>query len=351
MIECLIKEIELRSTSLVPEERIFEGEKVETIYFGGGTPSLMTGEETQRILKAIYSKYDVSEEAEITLEANPDDITLEKSMQWQAAGINRLSIGIQSFIERDLKWMNRAHNATQATEAIKFARQSGIDNISVDLIFGTPGLTNEEWVSNIKIAVKSGVNHIAAYALTVEPRTALQKMIALRKKENINPDEQADQFSILIEQLNQCGFEHYEISNFAIPGHRSRHNSSYWQGKKYMGIGPSAHSYNGLSRTWNLANNALYIQSLQKNIVPFETEQLTIGQRLNEYIMISLRTVEGVDLEHVGKTFSSRARMVVVKNAETDLREGNLQRLDGRLALTNKGKLLADAISVRLFVD
>jgi len=297
MIIALIKEIKLSSLSLLNDKS--EKEIIETIYFGGGTPSLLTNDDMKSLLDAIKNNYAISKEAEITIEANPDDISKEKLSGWKAAGINRLSIGIQSFKEKDLQWMNRVHNTTQAFESILLAKNAGFNNFSVDLIYGTPGLTDEEWKINVEQVINSGAPHIACYALTVEPNTALQKMISLKKKVDIDTDQQARQFLLLMKWLKEAGYEHYEISNFAKPGYRSKHNNSYWQGKKYIGIGPSAHSYDGESRRWNVANNTLYIQSIKNNIIPFEEEKLTNGERLNEYIMTSLRTIEGLDLKAI----------------------------------------------------
>ena len=306
MITALIKEIKLSSFSLLNDKS--EKEIIETIYFGGGTPSLLTNDNIKDLLDAIKNNYAISEEAEITIEANPDDISKEKLSGWREAGINRLSIGIQSFKEKDLQWMNRAHNTTQAFESILLAKNAGFNNFSIDLIYGTPGLTDEEWKMNVEQVINSSAPHIACYALTVEPKTALQKMISLKKKVDIDTDQQARQFLLLMKWLKEAGYEHYEISNFAKPGYRSRHNSSYWQGKKYIGIGPSAHSYDGKCRRWNVSNNALYIQSIKNNIIPFEEENLSNTERLNEYIMTSLRTIEGLDLKIMENNFSIKER-------------------------------------------
>ncbi len=288
--------------------------------------------------------------AEITLEANPDDITLEKLTGWKNAGINRLSIGIQSFIERDLEWMNRAHNKEQAFNSINFSKEAGFKNFSIDLIFGTPGLSDEEWEQNIKTIIDLGIPHISAYALTVEPKTALHKMIKTKKKENINSDVQAKQFFILMKMMREAGYEHYEISNFAKPGFRSRHNSSYWQGKKYIGIGPSAHSYNGKERLWNIAKNIFYIRSLQQNIIPFEKEILTNKERINEYIMTSLRTMEGLDLDFIENSFSFEERMRIENILKNKVEKENYFQQNEKIILTDTGKLFADGIAVELFV-
>lgn len=350
MIGSLIREIEIRGFSSQKEIAILSpDEMIETIYFGGGTPSLLAGMEIHSIIAAVRSHFKISPDSEITLEANPDDIVSEKLNEWKNAGINRLSIGIQSFVERDLKWMNRAHDAKQALNCINLARRAGFQNFSIDLIFGTPGLTEEEWEKNIRTVIELKVPHIACYALTVEPKTILNKMILTHRKENIDADAQAEQYSILMKRMRSEGYEHYEISNFAKPGFRSRHNSSYWQGKKYIGIGPSAHSYNGQMRLWNKANNSLYVKSIKKNEIPLEKEKLTQSQMLNEYIMTSLRTIEGMDLDYIEKYYSNQHRErleIIVKNQiEKDkiLLEGN------KIKLTNAGKLFADGIAVKLF--
>ena len=356
MVKSLIKEIEIRSNFFKENSEnettiiLSENEKIETIYFGGGTPSLLSQNEIHSITSAIKENYKVAADAEITFEANPDDITFEKLIEWKDVGINRLSIGIQSFIERDLKWMNRAHNATQALDCIYLTREAGFNNFSIDLIFGTPGLTNEEWEKNIQAAIDLNVPHISSYALTVESKTALQKMIGLKKKENINNDVQAEQYSILMKSLRGEGYEHYEISNFAKPGFRSKHNSSYWQSKKYIGIGPSAHSYNGKIRSWNKANNPIYINSLEQNFVPFEREILTESQKMNEYVMTSLRTIEGLDLNFIENNFSPKEKNRIESLLKEKIKKENYFTENNKIVLTDEGKLFADAIAVELFL-
>jgi oxygen-independent coproporphyrinogen-3 oxidase len=352
----IIKELEIRS--IVPSKEaqngteiiLFDNEVIETIYFGGGTPSLLSKSEIESILSAVRNNYTVDANAEITIEANPDDISMQKLTEWKDAGINRLSIGIQSFIERDLLWMNRAHNASQALECIRLAREAGFDNFSIDLIFGTPHLSNEEWKSNVQKVIDMNVPHISSYALTVEPKTALQKMIVLKKKEDVNTDIQAAQYTMLMQMLRDAGYEHYEISNFAKPGFRSRHNSSYWQGKKYIGIGPSAHSYNGKMRMWNKANNTIYINFIDQNIIPFETETLTRPQQLNEYIMTSLRTIEGLDLRFIENHFSLEERKRIENLIEKEVGKEKISIEEEKIILTDEGKLFADGIAVQLFV-
>jgi oxygen-independent coproporphyrinogen-3 oxidase len=324
-------------------------EKVETIYFGGGTPSLMTKEEVQGIISLLKEIYDVSADAEITLEANPDDVTKEKCTDWKELGINRLSIGIQSFFEEDLRWMNRAHNASQAVDCIAIAKASGFENITIDLIYGTPSLTDEHWAENINKALSFQIPHLSCYALTVEPKTALAKMIAENTVADVDPDKQARHFALLRELLGHAGFEQYEISNFSTPGFRSRHNSAYWQGKHYLGLGPSAHSFNGTSRQWNIRNNALYVKSIEEGNIPYELEILTDKQQLNEYIMTSLRTIEGISLERVKRTWGNLKAENLLIAAKRHLDEGYVLRTDNSLQLSASGKFLADGIASDLF--
>lgn len=351
MVAALCKEIELRGMGNPREENfsMFENNSIATIYFGGGTPSILSVDDLQSILLQIRKYFTLSNDAEITLEANPDDISMEKLMAWKGMGINRLSIGIQSFIEHDLKWMNRVHDATQAIRSVQMAKEAGFKNYSIDLIFGVPGLSDEQWKENMHTALKLEVPHIAAYALTVEPKTALHQMIQLKKKENTNQEVQAAQYLQLMETLSASGYEHYEISNFALPGYRSRHNSSYWQGIPYIGIGPSAHSYNSTERFWNVANNPMYIKSLNESQIPFEKEVLSKKQRLEEYIMTSIRTIEGLDLNHVSTHFSPKDALRIEQECKGEIVQGKMLKVNNSLILTNEGKLLADAISVKLF--
>ncbi len=339
LIAALLKEIALQKNYL-------EGELVETIYFGGGTPSLLETSEIEQLLTAIKKEHKVSDDAEVTIETNPDDITDEKLSGWKQAGINRLSIGIQSFFEEDLQWMNRAHNAQQAQQCILLAQQHGFHNITIDLIYGTPLLTNEKWKQNVQTALALNIPHLSCYALTVEPKTPLQKLITLHKKEDVNPDLQSEQFLLLMQWLEESGYEHYEISNFAKPGFRSKHNSSYWQGKKYLGLGPSAHSYNGSSRQWNVANNNIYIDELAKGNLSFEIEMLTPVQKTNEYIMTALRTAEGIELNKLDED----ARKQVLLAAGVYIQRDLAVLKDDHLFLTKEGKLLADGIAAALFL-
>ena len=333
VVTALLKEIVFQKSYL-------DNEPVETIYFGGGTPSLLSIAELSLIIDNVKATFDVQAGAEITLEANPDDITEEKLLNWKRIGINRLSIGIQSFFEEDLKWMNRAHNAQQAIDNLQLALKY-FNNITIDLIYGTPQLTNEKWKQNVTTAISLNIPHLSCYALTVEPKTPLDKMIRQQQSDDVNPDKQSEQFLLLMGWLNDAGYEQYEISNFAKPGWRSRHNSSYWQGKKYLGLGPSAHSFNGTERQWNIANNTIYIESINNGKVSFEKEELTATQKMNEYIMTSLRTIEGLNLAVAGKGMVERSKKFI---------DAGLMKLsDNSLILTTEGKLLADGIASALF--
>jgi oxygen-independent coproporphyrinogen-3 oxidase len=326
---------------------------VETVYFGGGTPSLLEGGELMRIMERVRELFPVTPDAEITLESNPDDLSLARLADWRRAGINRLSIGIQSFFEADLLWMNRAHDARQARDCIAMAQGEGFGNISVDLIYGGPTLSDAHWKQNVDVAIGLGIPHLSCYALTIEPRTALDTLIRRHQLADVNPDDQARQFLQLMKWTAKAGYEHYEISNFALPGRRSRHNSSYWQGKPYLGLGPSAHSFNGASREWNVANNALYTAALLGGEGSFvaEKEELTATQQLNEYIMISLRTMEGSLLPLVAARFGSQKAEELATRAGRYVREGKMSLRADSLQLTREGKLLADGIAADLFFE
>jgi oxygen-independent coproporphyrinogen-3 oxidase len=343
-VPALLKEMNLRRQYL-------SGEIIETVYIGGGTPSLLTNEELQTIFRGLTTEFNISPAAEITMEANPDDVTAPKLRQWKMSGINRLSIGVQSFFDEDLQWMNRAHNAVQAVESIESAFAEGFNNITIDLIFGTPILDDMRWKTSLDKAIRLNIPHLSCYALSVEPRTMLAKKIGLGQTRDIDPGHQADQFVTLMEWLGAAGYEHYEISNFAKPGYRSRHNSAYWQGKKYLGLGPSAHSYDLVSRQWNIANNALYIRAFETGELIVEKETLTQVQMLNEYIMTSLRTIEGCDLNYISEKFGSSATDQLRKCAEIHLRDSSLYMIDSMIRLTDGGKLFADGIASDLFFD
>lgn len=352
MVEAIVKEMKFLTPKGEKAEdfSVVAKETIETIYFGGGTPSILLEDELQLIFDALYERFEFADEIEITLEANPDDITDEKLLCWKKMGVNRLSVGLQSFNKDELKWMNRAHSAAESLACIDKIKAAGFTNFSVDLIYGSPLLSNEDWKQNVQTVIEKGIPHISCYALTIEPKTILAKMIEAKKIATTDSEKQAQQFLLLMEWLSAAGYEHYEISNFAKPNLRSKHNSSYWQGKKYYGFGPSAHSFDGVRiRRWNIANNALYIQSIQKNGVPYEEEALTQTQQLNEYIMTSLRTVEGLDLNYVkikfGEAFSTKLTQQSAKYTST--KKVVLENL--KIILTNEGKLFADGIAADLF--
>lgn len=324
-------------------------EPVETIYFGGGTPSLLAINDLRLTIDKLKESFVVEENAEITLEANPDDIDEEKLLEWKAVGINRLSMGIQSFNDEDLKWMNRAHNSQQALKSLQLATKY-FNNITIDLIYGSPTLTDEQWLKNIEMALSFNIPHLSSYALTVEEKTALAIMIEKHKKQNVDTEKQARHFEMLVKRLCDAGFEHYEISNFAKPEFRSRHNSSYWNGKNYLGVGPAAHSYNGNFRRWNIANNALYMNAVEKNLIYFEEEELTETQKLNEFIMTALRTMEGINfLDNRWNTTDDRTKNKIILSSKKWEANDNLIITENNICLTEKGKFFADGIAADLF--
>lgn len=341
LVSALQNELVLRKNEL-------PNEPIKTIYFGGGTPSLLNLEELTAIFKTIYAEFTIAENPEITLEANPDDLSEEKINELANSKINRLSIGVQSFFEEDLKLMNRAHNAEEALNSIKLAR-SKFDNISVDLIYGIPGMSNERWQKNIQILLDLDIPHISSYALTVEPNTALQKFIEKGKIKPVDDAAAAQHFETLRTVLKNAGFEHYEFSNYGKPGYFSQNNTAYWLGKPYLGIGPSAHSYDGNSRKWNIANNTLYIKAIEKSELPLEVEELSITDRYNEYIMTRLRTHFGVDLVEVESKFG-KEYLEYLKEQSVVLFEKELLRIENNVMhITEKGTFLSDGIAADLF--
>lgn len=341
IVLALIREIQLRKNE-------FHGEIIETIYFGGGTPSVLTNAEILSLIEAVYENFEVIENPEITLEANPDDLSEERIIALSETPINRLSIGVQSFFEDDLKLMNRAHNSDEAQKSLAIATKY-FDNISVDLIYGIPGLTNEMWVENIETALRFGIPHISSYALTVEPKTALHKLIQTGKIAEPKDDVAQDHFEVLVKTLTEKGFIHYELSNFGKPDYFSQNNSSYWLGKKYLGIGPSAHSFDGKSRSWNIANNMLYLKSILADKLPHEVEILTQQDRYNEYVMTGLRTIWGVSLERIEKEFGKDYLNYLLNQADKFLIDGLLSIAENVMTTTAKGKFLADGIASDLF--
>ena len=342
LISCLTKEIEIRKIEL-------KNEKIETIYFGGGTPSLLSLIEIEILLDSIYRNFKVSDNPEITLEANPDDLSEVKIIELANSPINRLSIGIQSFFEEDLKMMNRTHNADQAKNCLENATQY-FENITIDLIYGIPNMSNQHWRENLQIAFDFGVNHISSYALTVEPKTALDSFIKQGKYPDVNETLAKEHFDILVSETTKNGFVHYEISNFGKPNYFSKHNTSYWLGKKYLGIGPSAHSFNKKTRSWNIANNAKYIKEIQQNKLPREVEILSKKDVFNEYIMTGLRTIWGASLEKIKSDFGTEY-VAYLKNVSKKYIELELLYLENEiLKTTKKGKFLSDGIASDLFM-
>ncbi len=328
-----------------------DNKSLDTIYFGGGTPSLLEGIDIREILAELRDNFDITRSAEVTLEANPDDLTPEKLQMLSDAGINRLSIGIQSFSEEDLKFMNRSHTVEQALQCVKDAQRIGITNISIDLIYGTPTLGDDQWKKNLDIAFSMGVQHLSCYSLTVEPRTALAKMIKEKKVQDVDDEKSVRQFEILMNRAVEAGFEHYEISNFAKPGHYSRHNTSYWQGEPYIGIGPSAHSYDRKSRQWNISNNHEYIRKLMVGTIPAEREVLTPENLYNEYILTRLRTKWGVDAEKLKKEFGEEQAMTFLAIADFQIQDGLMEKEGTLFRLTRKGKYFADRIASDFFSE
>lgn len=341
MVLALAKELQLRKSE-------FQNESVATIYFGGGTPSRLSIADLRFLIATIYEQYTIVEKPEITLEANPDDLSESYLSDLKTIGVNRLSIGIQSFFEDDLKLMNRAHNSAEAKKCLEIATQY-FDNISLDLIYGIPRMSNERWQQNIETALSFGVPHISSYALTVEPKTALNKLIQTGKIPTPNDEVAQEHFMILVETLEKNGFVHYELSNFGKENYFSQNNSSYWLGKKYIGIGPSAHSYDGISRSWNVANNALYLKALQNDELPNEVEKLTLEDRYNEYIMTGLRTIWGVSLVRIEQDFGIDFLNYLKKQSQKFIVDGLLSITDDILKPTLKGKFLTDGIASDLF--
>ncbi len=341
MVLALAKEIAMRKSE-------FANDRVETIYFGGGTPSVLSNAEIELLVEAVYKNYSVAPNPEITLEANPDDLSNDRIIELAKSPVNRLSIGIQSFFEDDLKMMNRAHNALEAEtclrEAVKY-----FDNISIDLIYGMPGMTNERWLHNVHKALSFGVPHISSYALTVEPKTALDKFVKKGIIAQPSDDAAQEHFLLLVDTLEANGFVHYELSNFGKEGYFSKNNTAYWLGKKYIGIGPSAHSYDGIYRSWNIASNTLYLKGIEENRLPSETEKLTPADRYNEYVMTGLRTIWGVSVQRVhdelGRLFSD----YLLKESDKFIQQGLLDNDNGIIKTTREGKFLADGIASDLF--
>ena len=342
-VKAIIQEIELRKD-------VFANKFISSIYFGGGTPSLLSKEELDMIFEKLYKSFTIDADAEITLEANPDDLNFDKILQLKDTPINRLSIGVQSFRDEDLKYMNRAHTAIEAINSIKVAQDLGFQNITIDLIYGTPGMSNEDWKYNLRKSFALNLPHISSYALTVEEKTPLYYQILKKNIDAVDEQQSANQFKILMDEMLSYGYEQYEISNFCKDNSYSRHNSSYWKKNHYLGLGPSAHSYFGNSRLWNVSNNVKYIKALSASRLPLSKENLNTQDMYNEYVMTSLRTKWGCSLIEIEKDYS-RSYLnyfkVQIKGHEMN---GYIIENKGVYTLSEKGKLIADRITSDLFV-
>lgn len=324
-------------------------EPVDTLYFGGGTPSLLEAQKIALLIDEVDKLYNTSTLSEITLEANPEDITKEKLNDWDHAGINRLSIGVQSFRQEDLDFLQRPHSVQQVDIAILEALNHGFQNLSIDLIYGIPTLNSFGWEANLYHAFSYGIPHISAYSLTVEAKTPLHFAIRKEKLPPIDENAAINQYHTLTRLMGQCGYEHYEISNFSLPGARSKHNTSYWQKKPYLGIGPSAHSYNRDSRCWNVSNLNEYVSSVKLGNVSSQYEQLTASDQLNEYIMTSLRTSWGCDLKQVGELYGQGTRAKLLREAEMYINEGKIIEKANFLIVAPDWRLFTDGIASSLF--
>ncbi|MEO0008576.1 MAG: hypothetical protein RJA20_2772 [Bacteroidota bacterium] len=343
MVACILTELELQRDFL-------RGAPLTSIYLGGGTPSLLDIAELGQIFDRISGLHGLAAGAEITLEANPDDLTPEKLRQLRDyTPVNRLSIGVQSFSDTDLQWMNRAHSAIHARACLEDALKTGFSDLSIDLIYGAPPTSDDQWADNLRTAFDYGIPHLSCYCLTVEEGTALHHFVGKGRQPPVDEEKAARQFEYLQGETERTGYEHYEISNFALPGRHARHNSSYWLGEPYLGIGPSAHSFDGKNRQWNIANNAVYIHSLKNLIIPFELELLSPAQRYNEYIMTSMRTKWGTDKRKIDAEYSQFVTFFQ-RGIQPYLESGHIESKEGIYRLSRMGKLLADKIASDLFV-
>lgn len=342
MVAAICTEIQLKKHRLA-------GKTIGSIYFGGGTPSILPFAGLSKILATIETCFSISTDAEITIEANPDDLSAHKLTELKQLSFNRFSIGTQSFFDEDLLWMNRSHNAQEAISSIKRSQDAGFENLTIDLIYGYPLLSNEKWESNIQTAIQLQVPHLSAYALTIEPRTALAHAITKGKQPTVNEEQSAEQFLALLEKLTQNGFEHYEISNYSLPGKYAVHNTNYWKGVAYLGIGPSAHGFDGSNRYINIANNSKYLESIGHGQLPETIEQLSKADRFNEYVMTSLRTMWGLDLQKIENDFGKGRAAQLNKDIKPYLSTEKAYIADSKIYLSNSGKLFADGIASALF--
>ncbi len=344
-IKALVREINSRKNYL-------ENKLVDTIYFGGGTPSMLSVDEMLLLISSLKHSYNIANDVEITLEANPDDLNKDNIFDIKKyTPINRLSIGIQSFFNDDLQYLNRVHSGNQAHNSIENIINAGFKNITIDLIYGIPTLTDNKWKENLSHFFNYQIPHLSSYSLTVEPKTALDVLIRKKKIKNINEEESIKHFEMLLQETENRKFINYEISNFAIDGYFSKHNSNYWRGKHYLGLGPSAHSYNGKSRQWNIASIKNYCTNPKSNDLIKEIEFLTRNQRYNEYVLTSLRTSWGCDVEYIKNVFGIIYSNYFIANIEEALIQNNVIRKSNVFTLTNKGKLFADGIASSLFYD
>jgi oxygen-independent coproporphyrinogen-3 oxidase len=341
-IKAVCNELLLRKSEYISEE-------IQSIYFGGGTPTVLEVSELDMILQVVYKHYKVSDTPEITLEANPDDLDLEKIKRLANTKINRLSIGIQSFHESDLSAMNRAHNADEAKKCLEIAT-AYFDNITIDLMFGMPSMTVEQWRQNLQTAFAYGIKHLSCYALTVEPKTALEHFIRKGSHPPMDDELSAKHFEVLVEETSKQGLTHYETCSFGHSGFFSRHNMSYWLGKTYMGVGPSAHSFDGAKRSWNVSNNSKYIKALEADELPFESEVLSVENRFNEYIMTGLRTIWGISLEKIETDFGTKIKEQLLQDSKKFITSNTLEIEDDHIKITHAGKFLSDGIASDLFL-
>lgn len=342
LTDAIIREVELQKDYLT-------GSNIETIYFGGGTPSILETIEIENLLNTISRFHKVDSNAELTLEANPDDLTKEKLIDLKSVGINRLSIGVQSFHEADLEWMNRSHDAQEAHECISAARAIGFDDLSIDLIFGSNTTTTKMWEENLETATQYEIPHLSCYGLTVEQGTALDHYIKTGKLAAPENHLSAEQFEMTIDHLEQQGYEQYEISNYARDKRYSKHNTNYWKQVSYLGLGPSAHSYNGKDRQWNVAHNTKFIESITANKIPAETERLSSNDRVNEYLLTGLRTMWGCEKSNLDK-LDSEWKTKIAEDLKELIEGEEVKETDKGYVLTTKGKLRADAIISQLFL-
>lgn len=343
LVEAICKELEI-------QKEYVGGESIETIYFGGGTPSMLAQSELNSILDSVSKNYSVTGKPEITLEANPDDLSLKKLQALKQSGINRLSIGVQSFDDTVLKFLNRAHNADEAERAISQAQDFGIENISIDLIYAIPNRGEALWLDDINKALKLAPKHISSYCLTIEPKTVFGHRASKGELQPMKDDVEARQFEILLEALDAEGFEQYEVSNFCLPGFESMHNSSYWKQQVYLGIGPSAHSYNRENRQYNVSHNKKYIDSIAKGIIPYTIDALSREDKVNDYLLTTLRTKWGADLSQLKSVHNYDLRLEQSAYVDRLLQNGLASLQDDHLILSKDGLLLADKISSDLFL-